>query len=409
MERMPYYRRNLYVLCVTIFLASVSWNQVMPFLPQFLQQMGVKNDLLLKWSGYVFSCQSLASIIALPYWGKLGDRFGRKKMTLRAGFCLACIYFGMSLCHSPYQLALLRFLNGALTGFIPGSMALIATNTPEEQAPKAVATAQTAGAVGQIVGPGIGGILAGWFGYRGSMQVSACAVLASTILVLILVQEKAFKAPKEKTSLVEDFLFAFRSPILTSIMVVMLINSLFLSAMPSLLSIHLRGLDAGISEKWIGIIYSLPAIAFVLSAHLWTIFGERSGQDRAICIGFAGAVLSTLVLGCIRNIWIFSCLFFLFGLFVAVVGPSIGSIICTRVQDSFRGRAYGMQQAAGTLGGLIAPITSTQIAARYGIPSIFIIASPLYLVGIFAFRSLRRRWDSSMSLETATAEDVVRK
>lgn len=390
---MQYYRRNLYVLSFSMFLASASWFQVMPFLPLFLKDLGVKGNLL-QWAGYIFSIQSLASIVALPYWGKLGDRYGRKTMTLRAGFFLSSIYFGMSVCQTPYQLAVLRFLNGALTGFIPGAMAIIATNTPKALAPRYVATAQTAHATGQIIGPALGGVLAAALGYRGSMTASGCAVLVSTLLVLFFVREENRAHEPDQTRLWDDFVFALRSPVLASIMVVVGVNSFFMSSVNPLLAIHLAHIGVGAPEWLTGVVFSLPAIAFVLSAHRWTLLGEARGYQYAVQVGLICAAVCAMILGALRSIWFFAPAFFLMGLCIAVVNPSTGAIICTRVPDSFRGRAYAMQSSALMLGALIAPLVATQSAAALGIPSVFVGIGLIYLGGVAVFRSLARRWEA---------------
>jgi len=389
---MRQYERNLYVLCFAIFLASVSWCQVMPFLPLFLKEMGVKRNLI-QWSGYVFAAQSLASIVAVPFWSRLGDRHGRKPMTLRAGICLAGIYFGMSVCQTPMQLAILRFLNGALTGFIPGAIALIATGTPQDRAPRAVATAQTASATGQIVGPGIGGLLAGIFGYRGAMTVSGTAVVISVLLVWLFVRETGKVAADDGSSLLDDFVLAFRSPVLSSLMLVVMVNGFVMASLAPLLALHLGKIGSGAPDWFTGFVFSLPAAAFVLSAHRWSLFGERRGYHRAITTGFAGGALFVAVLAGVHSIWLFAALYFALGLCVAAVAPSTGAVICTRVPDEFRGRAYGMQSSAVMLGGLVAPVTATQLAAHLGIPSVFIGAGLLYLAGLALFRTLVPRWE----------------
>ncbi|HOJ20609.1 MAG TPA: MFS transporter [Armatimonadota bacterium] len=388
---MKQYERNLWVLSLAIFLASISWFQIMPFLPLFLEEMGVKENIL-QWSGLIFAIQSMASIVALPYWGKLGDRYGRKAMTLRAGFCLAGIYFGMSVCRTPYELAFLRFLNGALTGFIPGAMALIATGTPQKEGPRAVAIAQSASAAGQIVGPGIGGFMASLFGYRGSMSVSGSAVLFSTLLVLVMVREGPREVSEEKTSILDDFRLMLQSPVLASVMLVVLVNSFFMSAVNPVLALHLREIGRGAPAWLAGCIFSLPATAFVLFAQRWTGYGDRAGYDRAILTGLAGATLCGISLSLVRGIWVFALFFFALGVCVASIAPSAGAIICLRVPEHFRGRAYGMQQSAVMVGALLAPITATQVAARLGIPAVFAINALLYLAGIAGFRALVRRW-----------------
>ena len=52
---MPYYTRNIIVLSIAIFLAAFSWNQVVPFLPLFLKQLGVGENVV-PWSYGIFVC-----------------------------------------------------------------------------------------------------------------------------------------------------------------------------------------------------------------------------------------------------------------------------------------------------------------------------------------------------------------
>lgn len=402
---MLYYRRNLLVLSTTIFLTAVSWNQVIPFLPLFMQDMGVKDDLL-RWVGWIFAVQAGASIISQPLWGKLGDRFGRKPMAIRAAVCLSAIYFAMSFCTTPLQLAILRFLNGALTGFIPMSMALIATNTPEEHAPRSIATAQTASAAGLIAGPAIGGFLAAVMGYRGAMLVSGSAVLFSAVLVLLLVKEPNKADLTEQTSLIHDFRVAMRSKVLTSIMLTVMVYGIYAASINPILALHLSGMN-GRAPVWMtGLIFSLLPLAMVLTIHQWARFGERRGYDLAIRIGLIGAGICGFALAFMHNIWLFAGVFFVTGLFLASLNPSTGAIVCTRVPADFRGRAYGMQQSASMTGTLIAPLAATRIADYFGFSSVFLFVGIVAIAGSVLFSSLATTWEPQrIEEEQALAEE----
>lgn len=388
---MPYYRRNLYILSTTIFLAAVSWNQVVPFLPRFLKEIGAGHDVL-RWSGIIFSVQAVASIITQPMWGKIGDRYGRKPMIIRAGIFLTCIYFGMSFCQTPLQLAVFRFLNGALTGFIPGSMTLIATNTPEEHAPRSVATSQAAANAGLIVGPAIGGLLAHLVGYRGSMRVSGAAVLLSTIAVWLLVKEHNKVSKIDKTSLIDDFATSVRSPVMLSLMFAVLIQAVFGSSITPILTLYLAQLDGQMPDWLVGVIFSLPALAFLLTAHFWTSFGERKGFEKGILIGLIGGALGAMALAVARNMWAFASLYFIVGLWLAAISPSTAALTCRRVDESFRGRAYGMQQSSSTMGAFLAPLAATHLAKVCGMHTIFVFVGVVFLLGSLVFYLMVRRW-----------------
>ncbi|MCL5104082.1 MAG: MFS transporter [Armatimonadetes bacterium] len=394
-REMPYYRRNIYVLSITIFLAAVSWQQIIPFLPQFIGELGAGRDIF-KWIAIVFAAQSVASMLAQPLWGKMADTYGRKPMIIRAGLFLTGIYFAMSLCTVPWHLALLRFLNGALTGFIPGSYALVATNTPQELAPRAVATAQSASAAGLIVGPALGGFLASTLGYRGSMRVSGAAVLISTLLVWWLVKEPNKADEIEKTSLIQDVRISLRSPVQLSIIFAVMMAWFFGYSINPYLTLHLSKLS-GDPPKWlIGAVYSIPAVAFVFSARYWTRLGESWGYHRTILAGLIGGGIGAVSLVFARNVWTFSWLYLLTGIWLAAIMPSAGALTCTRVDESFRGRAYGIQNSAGWAGALLAPVMASNMAAAYGIRSIFALVAGVFVLAAFVFRYLVGRWKSLM-------------
>lgn len=400
---MPYYRRNLYVLSTTMFLAAVSWNQVIPFLPLFMRDMGVKHNLL-GWVGWVFALHAGASIFFMPFWGKLGDKYGRKPMAIRAALCLCGIYFGMSFCTTPLQLAILRFLNGALTGFIPMSMALIATNTPQEHAPRSIATAQTASAGGLIAGPAIGGLLAGIVGYRASMQLSGTLVLLSALLVWRLVQEPNRTELAEQTSLLQDFAISLRSRVLSSVMLAVMAYRIFIAGVTPILALHLSGMN-GSAPVWLtGLVFSLPPVALFLTAHSWTRLGERWGYHRGILMGLVGAGTCAIALTFAHNIWVFSSVLFAAGVFFASINPSTGAIICTQVDEHFRGRAYGMQQSAAMVGSLIAPLAATRIGAAFGLSSVFAFIGITALVSSAAFLLLVNGWSTQAGSEELPSE-----
>jgi DHA1 family multidrug resistance protein-like MFS transporter len=396
---MKYYQKNLLVLSLTNFLAASSWNQVIPFMPQFLRELGVGAQIA-AWSGFVYAIQYVSGIIMQPIWGKISDRYGRKPMVIRAGFCLAFVYFGMSLCQAPWQLAMMRFLNGALTGFVPGAIALIATNTPGALAGRFVAVAQTANAAGNIAGPAIGGLLAAGFGYRSAMRLSGFSVVISTLLVIFLVEERQKVTASAPTSLWEDVCLTAKQPVLlVSLGLVFLGTMLSVSVQP-LLTLYLEKLSPS-GPPWLaGMIFSLPGLAFVLSAYPWNRLGERFTYARVALWGLWGACGFLLLSSFMGTIGKFSLFYLVYGVFLAAITPSAASIIARSVHEEFRGRAYGMQQAVTNMGGLIAPLLAGAAANRWGLAAAFWSSSAV----VFVLASLLWFGNRSVSSRDGTAK-----
>lgn len=236
---MTYYQRNLFILSFTIFLAAFSWEQIAPFLPLFLKELGVTADLPF-WSGLLFTLQFSASSLMGPFWGKMADKYGRKPMVLRAGICLSLVYFGMSLCQNYSQLVFLRIMNGVLTGFIPGSIALIATNTPKSFSGRYVSIAYTLQSAGTILGPALGGLLAVITGYRGSMLLSGSLVFLGFLLVTFFVEEREKPQITVKTSIWQDYQLIFKMPVMVTVMNVEFINAMVMSSILPILALYLN-------------------------------------------------------------------------------------------------------------------------------------------------------------------------
>jgi len=341
-----------------------------------------------RWSGLAFAAHFVSAFFAQPLWGKLGDRIGRKAMVMRAGFGLTVIYFGLGMSTQPWHLVAWRFANGILSGFIPSAITLIATNTPEDLAAGAVAIAQSFSAAGAMVGPVLGGILAGIFGYRLSLKVSGIILFVGTLAVGLLVREEQTDALAERSSIKEDLQIVFDSRVMQVVMItIMSANILTLSVTPTL-TLYLRELSPNISGAISGAIFALPSIAFVLTAYRWTSLGERRGFDKPILTGLTGAGIAMLLLTLASNTWLFGAGYFLYGLFVAALAPSAACLIATRMPEDFRGRAYGAQQSAGMLGGLIGPIVAGWIGDRFGLGYIFIFTGVVGLAGSFLLSQL---------------------
>lgn len=395
--------RNLYTLWIGSFLAACSFSLVMPFLPRFIAELGVKENLY-AWSGWTYAITFVSSTLMSPIWGNLADRYGRKPMILRSGFSIATIYLLMSFVTNPYQLFGLRVLNGALSGFIPSSIALVATNTPEHRVGRALAHLQTGTASGTILGPMLGGTLADLFGIRTTMRIAAVLILLGTALVLLIVRERILGGGGKRTSPIQDLTVAFSNRTLLALMIsATLINAgvqslepILTNYVPSLrqegfLMTITHGLfgRADATSFIAGFIFSLPAIATILAAPHWARVGERFGFTRLLAAGLAMAGFLVLPQALAATAGTLIGLRFLYGLMTAAVQPAINATLAASVHPTFRGRAFGINQSAMFLGGVIGPTAGGYIADSLGPRAVFVWTGVmLVLSSIWVYRQL---------------------
>ncbi len=125
-----YWRTNLYVVLVVAFVGQTSFSLVTPFLPYVLQTMDVTTNLA-TWSGMAYAASFLTSGIMAPVWGPLADRYGKNPQILRSGLGIAAAYALYPFAKTPLQFVALRGISGLISGFLPATTSLVATNTPE--------------------------------------------------------------------------------------------------------------------------------------------------------------------------------------------------------------------------------------------------------------------------------------
>src|SRR5512147_326141 len=79
------WQQNLYTIVVAQTVAMIGFGIAQPFLPFYLQDLGVSSvDEVAFWVGLISSMQPICMAISAPIWGVLADRYGRKPMLVRA-------------------------------------------------------------------------------------------------------------------------------------------------------------------------------------------------------------------------------------------------------------------------------------------------------------------------------------
>ena len=183
-------RVSFAVLLVSQLAATTGFMFVMPFLPLYVQRLGVEDaGDAAAWAGLLNAATAVSMALAAPVWGRLGDRFGQRKMLLRATFAGAVMLGLMGLVTSPWQLLLLRLLQGGLTGTVAAATVLVSASSPGEKASSRLGTLQTIIFLASATGPFVGGTFADLVGIRASFGVTATLLATSGMLVLFGVGE----------------------------------------------------------------------------------------------------------------------------------------------------------------------------------------------------------------------------
>lgn len=377
------WRKNLWTLALAVMLSGASYTMLVPFLPLYLLDIGASPENVNMWSGLVLSSSFLLSAFLAPYWGRCADKSSQRRMLLRAGFSLAFVYFLGFLVRNPIDLLIVRLLQGVASGFVPAAMAIVASSTPGEHMGFSLGIMQTALLIGGIVGPLLGGSLSHIFGMRFSFVIAAAIIFGGTVVSGMLVKEPEHNATAvEEGSMLQDLKTAFANRELVQMLCLLFAVQTIAMLLQPLIALYIAELQGKMEGAALtaGIVYSLAGIAGAMAAPLWGRIGQRQGFSKVLIIAFLGAGLFSFTQYFTDNIYQFSVLQFLYGLFVVGVFPAINTIAVSCTDQDSRGRLFGLTTTANHLGSMTGPLIGGVISSWIGIKPIFLITGGVLLV-----------------------------
>jgi MFS transporter, DHA1 family, multidrug resistance protein len=383
------WKRNLAVLWIGVFFCSTAYSISIPFLPIFLHTSLGVHEHLEAWSGISFGITFLASALISPYWGSLADKYGRKPMLIRSGFSLSVLYFLNYFVTDPYSFLLLRVLQGLLAGYVPASIALVATNTPEKHVGYALGVMSTAGATGGIVGPLVGGFVSHLWGSREAFLFSGYVVLVAALIATFFAKETNVNRSATRSNVREDLRTALGNRPFMAVLGLAMIVTVSVMLLEPLLTVYVLQLGASQQDASLssGIIFSAVGIATVLAAPRWGAAGTRLGYTKVLFIGLLGGAIGNLLQFFFTNLYGFGILRFMYGLFFAAVYPAINAMIVNVTEPEFRGRAFSLNQSVTQMATMIGPVLGGFLGGLIPIRAVFLINGAALLVAAVLIKS----------------------
>ncbi len=390
------WQRNLAAAFVAQFLSMTAWSFFFPFIPLYLQTLGVRGDGdAALWAGAIAASAAISMALFQPIWGAQADRVGRKPMLVRALLGLGSTTLLMGFATSPEQLLLLRFIQGAVSGTGAASNALVASCTPREKLGFAMGLNQVASFVGASTGPAIGGVVADAFGYRASFYAAAVLMFAGAVLIATTVQED-FKRPAPGAARggmwAEIRSLMAIAAVSMTIVVIFLIQfgATIVTPVLSLFIVQLHGGDNAATVA--GLVMASTGAASAVSALTLGRMSDRVGPVRVLTVCLMGAALFYFPQAFVEQVWQLLLLQILVGLFLGGLMPTANVLLVKAVPPSHRGAAFGLTAAANALASAAAPLSGAGVAAFAGIRAVFVATGFLYAFGCgWVTLGLRRR------------------
>jgi MFS family permease len=184
------WQRNVFAIATATFVGFTGFTIVMPFLPLYLQQLGVRDvaDVAM-WSGLSLGVTPAVTALLAPFWGRVSDRFGRKLMVERSLVSFILLMGGMAYASEAWHVFALRAVQGLFAGYGGIALTMAAESAPPDRTAYAIGTVQTAQRLGPAVGPVIGGAVAQLVGLRNAFLMTSGFYVVALAIVFFLYEE----------------------------------------------------------------------------------------------------------------------------------------------------------------------------------------------------------------------------
>ena len=182
---------QFWLLGLSSFLFSSSFNMLIPELPSYLTSMGGG-----EYKGYIIGLFTLTAGLSRPFSGRLTDRIGRVPvMAVGSIVCFVCGFL-YPVFTTVLPFLLLRLVHGFSTGFKPtGTSAYVADIVPANRRGEAMGIHGMCMGLGSAFGPAVGSMISLTFSLNILFYTSSLFALLSIVILFNMKETLKVKEP----------------------------------------------------------------------------------------------------------------------------------------------------------------------------------------------------------------------
>jgi len=382
----------LRALCIVCVIDVLGFGILIPLVPYMGTRLGATPAIITP----ILGSYSLCQLLAAPLWGTLSDRYGRRPILITSmlGACGSYVLLGLS--HSVPMLLLSRALAGFMAGNITAAMAYASDISSSAQRARSLGAVGAAIGVGFMLGPAIGGALAGEHVrsadfLRPALLAAALSVCAALLVLWILPESRTREArgTSAQSRRVSRYALLRERPVLRWLMLATLLVTFSQSSVDSILALWaLARYGAGPRTVGLGIL-ALAIIAVAMQTAGVRRLVPRWGELRLAGFGIACWVVGMSAVALSASLY---CV--LPGLVLCALGsgaftPSGSALASHQAQAHNRGAVLGAYQVGTSLARVIAPFISGPVFQRFGPGAPFLLGAVVTLQAAWCMLAIR--------------------
>jgi DHA1 family tetracycline resistance protein-like MFS transporter len=356
-------RRAFAFIFCTVTLDMLAAGLMIPVLPHLiLDFMGNDTAGAARIVGVFSTVWAAMQFVSSPVLGVMSDRYGRRPVILISCLGLGLDYVFMAVAPSLTLLFIGRIISGITAATIHTGFAYIADVTPQKDRARAFGLIGVAFGLGFVLGPALGGLLAG-IDIRLPFWASAVAALANAAFGWFVLPESlpperrmAFDWKRANPVGALRLLAAHRE--LFGLAISNFFGQVAHQVLPAVTVLYANyrygwgELDVGLTLAFVGVCSAV--VQGLLVGPVVARFGERRAVVAGLLFGAAGMAIYGLAP---------TGLMFLVGVPVmslwGLAGPATQGLMSRRVSPSEQGQLQGANSSIASVGALIGPAIFT--------------------------------------------------
>lgn len=360
---------------------------VLPFISLYIESLGDFSEKYIQhWSGLTFAITFVSAFIFSPIWGKIGDRYGGKKILMISAMGMGLSILLIGFAQSVWQLFMLRFFMGFFAGFIPMSQAFISTQTPKEIAGRVLGTLQTGSITGSLFGPMLGGVLADTFGYAATFKWTSLSIFISALLVIATKEFRmeVKKGAKSHYTSKEVIQHIIRNPVLLTVLLISSLVQIAHFSIQPILSLFVGKLHGTANiALYSGIAFSAAGLGNLMMSRKWGKIADKVGYIKVLVILLFLAGIVYLPGAMVTSLWQLVIIRFVLGVAIGGIIPVRIAYIRQEAPLAMQGEVLGYNNSLRFLGNIIGPMLGGFLSGYLGFSSVFISTSALLIISGF--------------------------
>jgi MFS transporter, DHA1 family, tetracycline resistance protein len=361
--------RAVPTLFLIVVIDLVGFGLVIPLLPFYAVRFGASPQLVTA----LLAIYSLMALLSAPLWGRLSDRIGRRPVLMSSLAAGALAYLWMGAADALWMLFAARGLAGICAGNIAAAQAYVADVTTPENRAKGMGLIGAAFGLGFIIGPALGGLLAGNDPASADLAMPAWVAaglsgMALLGVMFVLSESRPLEARQNMPARgrLGAVLGALRRPILSRLILIFFLVILAFSGMESTFALWaMRQFGWGPSQVAYVFAY-VGLLSAVLQGGLIGRLSRRFGEERLLLVGLVLIGIGLLALPAARWMSLLALVLAALAVGMGLVQPSLNSLISRRAGGEEQGEVLGVSQSVGSLARVLGPLAAGFLFAEFG-------------------------------------------